>query len=163
MKTEYVQTDVYSTVTCPEVVVTTISEGHTVKVTQTNTSVPHQHHFHSSCQILTFPLRITKYYTDLKTVKTLIPVTVTDVVDHTVTKGSEATVTEYDTTVIKATTTAISEVSLPPATTVIPVTSTSTPPPAPQTTSSIITAGANSNYRPMGVLAAGVLGVIAML
>jgi len=145
VKTAYEVTDIYQTVTCPEIVYTTISEGKTVKVTKTNT--------------------ITKYITDIHTVKTVIPVTVTDVVQQTVgvTKGGKATVTDYSTMVIKTTNTVTSEIKVPPTTTVIPVTSTQAP--APPSTLSIVTAAANGNHQmsPVMALVAGALGAIAMI
>lgn len=162
VKTAWEETKVYQTVTCPETVITTVSAGHTVYLTKTNTYVP----------LLLFPNQptptnpprsITKYITDVKTYTKNLPITVTKNVDTVVavTQPGAATVTDYHTVVVSVPNTIYSTAPpAPPTTVVIPVTSSVVPPPPVTTTPPPVTAGAAQAFPAGAALIAGLVAAL---
>jgi hypothetical protein len=110
---------------------------------------------------------ITKAVTDVKTLWTTLPVTLTKKVDvtATITHPGGATVTDYSTVVVTAPNTVFTEVPPPPATTVVvPTTRSVVPPPSTTTAPPVVTAGANNPKMAPGIaLVAGLVGAVALL
>ena len=114
---------------------------------------------------------ITKGVTDVKTLWTTLPVTLTKKVDvtETITHGGAATVTGYSTVVVTAPNTIYTSAPPPaPSTVIIPTTrSVVAPPPPPSSTTTpppFVTAGANSQKMAPGIaFFAGLFGAVALL
>lgn len=161
VKTAWEETKVYQTVTCPETVITTVSAGHTVYLTKTNTYVPPSSPTNQPPTNTSHSL--TKYITDVKTYTKNLPVTVTKKVDTVVavTQPGAATVTDYSTVVVSVPNTIFSTAPpAPPTTVVIPVTSSVAPPPPVTTTPPPVTAGAAQAFPAGAALVAGLVAAL---